>query len=327
MLSSSYRHPSLTVVDLFHDLFQGQKKDKLFQHGSPQSQNQTKLSASRIELSMKRKLDSNDVPVPIFKESHEEIPNSTIEAKEPKELKEPGASRAPTINSFADLQLDTRLLQGVAAQNWSTPTAVQLNAIPLALKGRDILARAKTGTGKTAAYLLPIIHTILRKAESATHTPCISALILVPSRELADQVYKTIQDLTSFCAQQVRSINLTEKVSDAVQRSFLAQLPDIVVSTPARAVINLNVAAFSLANLAYLVIDEADLVLTYGHVEDMQSMAKIMPNGVQTILMSATLTEDEEVNTLKALFCRNPVTLKLEEAEQGGDGVTQYIVK
>jgi ATP-dependent RNA helicase DDX56/DBP9 len=87
----------------------------------------------------------------------------------------------------------------------------------------------------------------------------------------------------------------------------------------------LESSALSLENLAHLVIDESDLVLSYGYDEDLQSVAKIMPKGVQTILMSATLTS--EVETLKGLFCRNPVLLKLEEAEEVGEGVSQYTVK
>lgn len=120
-------------------------------------------------------------------------------------------------------------------------------------------------------------------------------------------------------------MNLTQKVSDAVQRSLLADSPDIVIATPARAAVNLENSALSLENLAHLVIDESDLVLSYGYDDDLQNVAKSLPKGVQTILMSATLTS--EVETLKGLFCRNPVVLKLEEAEEAGEGVSQYTVK
>jgi len=89
--------------------------------------------------------------------------------------------------------------------------------------------------------------------------------------------------------------------------------------------VNLNSSSLSLEHLAHLVIDEADLVLSYGYDEDLQNVAKVIPKGVQTILMSATLTS--EVETLKGLFCRDPVVLTLEETEEEGDGVTQYVVK
>jgi ATP-dependent RNA helicase DDX56/DBP9 len=147
----------------------------------------------------------------------------------------------------------------------------------------------------------------------------------VPTRELAEQVHKAVEGFSAFCAKDIRAVNLTQKVSDAVQRSLLADSPDVVIATPARASVNLNTSALSLENLAYLVIDESDLVLSYGYDEDLQNVAKIMPKGVQTILMSATLTS--EVETLKGLFCRNPAILKLEEAESEGEGVSQFVVK
>jgi ATP-dependent RNA helicase DDX56/DBP9 len=147
----------------------------------------------------------------------------------------------------------------------------------------------------------------------------------VPTRELAEQVHKAVEAFSTFCAKDIRAINLTQKVSDAVQRSLLADSPDVVIATPARASVNLNTSALSLEHLAHLVIDESDLVLSYGYDEDLQNVAKIMPKGVQTILMSATLTS--EVETLKGLFCRNPTILKLEEAESEGEGVSQFVVK
>ena len=115
------------------------------------------------------------------------------------------------------------------------------------------------------------------------------------------------------------------KVSDAVQRSILADLPDLVISTPARVLANINNATLSLESLEYMVIDEADLVLSYGYDEDIHSLSKAIPRGVQTFLMSATLTS--EVDTLKGLFCRNPVILKLEEKEDAGSGISQFFVR
>jgi ATP-dependent RNA helicase DDX56/DBP9 len=147
----------------------------------------------------------------------------------------------------------------------------------------------------------------------------------VPTRELAEQVHRVVESLSAFCAKDVRAVNLTQRVSEAVQRSLLADSPDIVIATPARAAANLDTSTVSLENLTHLVIDEADLVLSYGYENDLQNVAKIMPKGVQTMLMSATLTT--EVETLKGLFCRNPAVLELEEAEDEGEGVSQYVVK
>ncbi|EGE00378.1 ATP-dependent RNA helicase DBP9 [Trichophyton tonsurans CBS 112818] len=251
---------------------------------------------------MKRKLDENDVPTS----------TEMTESKKP-------------ARHFEDFGLDPRLLQALTSQNFSKPTLVQAEAIPLALSGKDILARAKTGSGKTAAYLIPILQKILQKKAADPAHKSISTLVLVPTRELAQQVHKTVTAFSEFCSKDIRSGNLTQKVSDAVQRALLADLPDIVISTPARAIVNVNNSALVLDNISQVVIDEADLLLSYGYEQDMQNLAKAIPRGVQTFLMSATLTS--EVDTLKGLFCRSPAILKLEEAEDEGAGISQFAVK
>ncbi|CAL5868090.1 uncharacterized protein PFLUO_LOCUS2313 [Penicillium psychrofluorescens] len=250
---------------------------------------------------MKRKLDANDVPSP--------EPNA-------------GDDNEP---DFEALNLDPRLCQALIKEKFTKPTLVQAKAIPLALEGKDILARAKTGSGKTAAYVLPILQSILQKKSADPSVKATTGLILVPTRELAEQVQKVVASYTSFCGKDVRSVNLTQKVSDAVQRSILADFPDVVVSTPSRVLSNVNNSALSLDKLSHLVIDEADLVLSYGYDDDINTLSKAIPRGVQTFLMSATLTS--EVDTLKSLFCRNPVILKLEDKEEKGGGVSQFVVK
>ena len=251
---------------------------------------------------MKRKLNEKDAP--------------TLELGEKLHLE------APTFASFG---LEARILQGIAKQNFSTPTNVQSKAIPLALAGKDILARSKTGSGKTAAYVLPVLQSILKRKDVGKGSKTISALILVPTKELAQQVTKSAVEFSAFCAQEIRTINLTQKVPESVQRTLLADMPDIVVSTPSRVAQNLENDALAFMALEHLVIDEADLVLSYGYEEDLQTIAKVVPYGIQTILMSATLTT--EVDTLKGLFCRDPVTLDFKEAEDSAGAVSQYIVK
>ena len=136
---------------------------------------------------------------------------------------------------------------------------------------------------------------------------------------------KVFTTLSTCCAKDVRIVNLTQKSSDAVKRSLLAASPDVVVATPALASTNLGPSALSVDHLTHLVIDEADLVLSYGHENDLQNVAKAIPKGVQTFLMSATLTT--EVDTLKGLFCRDPVVLSLEEASASNAGVSQFAVR
>ena len=148
----------------------------------------------------------------------------------------------------------------------------------------------------------------------------------MPTRELAEQVTKAASRLLAFCSSDVSVVNLAQKTSDAVQRSSLALLPDIVVSTPARAALNINTGALSLENVAHLAIDEADLVLSYGYEDDLQHVQKVLPTSAQAFLMSATLST--EVDTLKGMFCKDPTVLTLDQEEaKEKNGVTQYVVK
>ncbi|KAK5123667.1 hypothetical protein LTR85_002303 [Meristemomyces frigidus] len=258
---------------------------------------------------MKRKLNEHDVPEAVGDKA---------------------AKGAPAKPTFASLDLDSRLLQAINSEKFAAPTPVQAKAIPLALSGEDVLARAKTGSGKTLAYILPILHSLLkRKATESKPAKQTTALILVPTKELASQVTVTLQTFTEFCAQDVRHENISRKEDVAVTRSRLAENPDIVVATPGRATQWLNQDVLKLVELKHLVIDEADLVLNYGYEEDLQGIAAALPTGVQKIMMSATLRT--EVDTLTALFPSGgakPTILDLS-AEEAAEKPTlsQYIVR
>lgn len=153
-------------------------------------------------------------------------------------------------------------------------------------------------------------------------------MILVPTKELASQVTSTIKTFTTFCAQEIRAENLTRKEDTAVTRARLLERPDIVIATPSRASQWISSDALKAGDLLHVVIDEADLVLSYGYEEDLQSIAASLPNGVQTILMSATLRT--EVDSLTSLFCKSgaPEILDLSEQEATEKPqLSQYIVK
>ena len=264
---------------------------------------------------MKRKLNEDDVPT-------EQEERSGSDSK-----------------SFHALGLDPRLQQAIALQGFSKPTSVQSKAIPLALSNKDLISkisivdqvlsligpvRSQTGSGKTAAFALPIIQSVLRRKVSS-NKKATSALILVPTRELAQQISKAISSFTSFCSKDVKTVNVTQKTTEAVQRTLLGELPDIVVATPASAARNLSSNALSLESLTDLVIDEADLVLSYGYEEDLRTISATIPNGLRTSLVSATLAED--ITTLKGLFCRDPVLIDLQESSESGGHTAQYTVK
>ena len=251
---------------------------------------------------MKRKLDENDTP--------------TVEVPE---------ASPPSTSSFEALGLDARLLQALSKANFAAPTPVQAQTVPLALEGRDVLAQSKTGSGKTAAYILPTIQSILRRKASAPNSKKTSALVLVPTRELAEQVHKAFTTFAEFCSKDVRSVNLTQRVSDAVLKAILSDAPEIIVTTPGRLNAFLGPGTISLEDVTNLVIDEADLVLSYGYESDMTTISKALPRGVQTFLMSATLTSD--VETLKGIFCKDPIVVKVEDKDGDAEKVTQYVVK
>ena len=128
------------------------------------------------------------------------------------------SSIVDSTTTFASLDLDARLQQAIAKLGFNHPTLVQAKAIPLALEGKDILARAKTGSGKTAAYLLPILQCILKAKEAAPDVKVTRALILVPTKELAEQVTKMTERLAEFCKKVVKTVNIAQNVSEQVQR-------------------------------------------------------------------------------------------------------------
>ncbi|KAG6896527.1 hypothetical protein C0992_007661 [Termitomyces sp. T32_za158] len=232
--------------------------------------------------------------------------------------------------SFSHL-LDARLLRALADAGFARPTLVQAKAIPLALESRDILARARTGSGKTAAYCVPVAQKILSiknslPAEDPTRQAT-RALILVPTRELSEQVSFYLRGLLTYCESDVTLLNVSSGTTAHFQRILLSDKPDIVVATPSRALALLQSKALSAASLDSLVIDEADLILSYGHDEDIRQIfsGAFLPQVYQSFLMSATMTEDVEL--LKGLTLRNPAILKLEEDEDEAAHLSQYAVK
>ena len=151
-----------------------------------------------------------------------------------------------------------------------------------------------------------------------------AALILLPTRELAGQVAKVVARFSAFCAKEIRSLNLADAASDSVQRALLADRPDVVVATPGRAHAHLTQRALSLAGLAHLVIDEADLILSYGYEDDLKGLSAALAERPQVCLMSATLAT--EVETLKGMFCKDPLVLTLDDGE-AENPISQFAVK
>lgn len=244
---------------------------------------------------MKRKLDENDVPM--------------VEAK----------------SGFDAFHLDPRLLQFLSKSQYTEPTPVQARVVPLANEGKSVLAKSKTGSGKTVAYALPCLQSILAAKASNTISKKTTVLVLVPTRELSDQVSRVFVNLCEFCGKVVRTVNLTQKVSESVLTTRLNEVPDIIVSTPSKVVQLVDSLTLSLDSIQQLVIDEADLVLSYGYEQDVNRIATALSSGVQTFLISATLTS--EVEQLRSAFDRDYAVVDIEDREEKAQEVTQYVVK
>uniref|UniRef100_A0A3B3VVU4 Probable ATP-dependent RNA helicase DDX56 n=1 Tax=Poecilia latipinna TaxID=48699 RepID=A0A3B3VVU4_9TELE len=227
---------------------------------------------------------------------------------------------------FHEMGLDDRLLKAVADLGWSQPTLIQEKAIPLALEGKDLLARARTGSGKTAAYAIPIIQRILASKQSVREQD-VRALILVPTKELGQQVQTMMRQLTSFCSRDVRVADISGKADVSTQRPILMEKPDVVVGTPSRVLAHLNAQNLALhSSLEMLVVDEADLVFSFGFESDLKNLLCHLPKIYQSFLMSATFNED--VQALKELLLHNPVTLKLQGSQlPDSSQLQQYTIK
>ncbi|CAG9836748.1 unnamed protein product [Diabrotica balteata] len=214
---------------------------------------------------------------------------------------------------FHEMELDDRILKAIAKVGWLQPTIIQEKVIPLLLEGKDVLVRARTGSGKTAAFLLPVIQKILNIKQTAAQQET-KALILAPSRELCHQICGVIKDLTIKCSREVRYVDISLPVDLSIQKPLLVEKPDIVVGTPGRTLQHIKADNLNLKkSLELVVIDEADLVFSFGYEEEMKELITHFPKIYQAILASATLSED--VKSLKNSILHNPVSIKLEEPE------------
>jgi ATP-dependent RNA helicase RhlE len=217
------------------------------------------------------------------------------------------------MTQFSDLGLSAPLLAAVAAEGYSVPTPIQISAIPHVLAGRDLMATAQTGTGKTAAFALPLLER-LHNAPARPHK--IRLLVLAPTRELACQIYE------SFCnyGRQVslRSTVIYGGVSQRPQQQALARGVDVLVATPGRLIDLIGQKLVDLRHVEALVLDEADRMLDMGFIRDVRRIAAILPRERQTLLFSATLPE--EVRKLSASLLDNPVVV--QTARESAPAVT-----
>ncbi|MFL5707995.1 MAG: DEAD/DEAH box helicase, partial [Chloroflexota bacterium] len=191
--------------------------------------------------------------------------------------------------SFDQLGLSPELLRAVAHEGYTEPTPVQAQAIPLVLAGRDVLAGAQTGTGKTAAFVLPLIQR-LHGSRPQTGPRAIRALILTPTRELALQVEESVR--TYGAQHPIRSTTIYGGVGFDPQVRALRAGPEIVVATPGRLLDHLGQRTIDLSRVEILVLDEADRMLDMGFIRDIRKILAVLPPRRQNLLFSATFSDE-----------------------------------
>jgi ATP-dependent RNA helicase RhlE len=205
---------------------------------------------------------------------------------------------------FSDFDLRPQLLQAVTELAYDEPTPIQTRAIPVVLEGRDLMAAAQTGTGKTAAFALPILE-LLMKSPSLQRSP--RALILVPTRELATQVSDSMRTLARHLP--LRGTLIFGGVSPRPQIDALSRGVDIIVATPGRLLDHLQTRAVDLSHIEMLVLDEADRMLDMGFIRPIRRLIAALPSKRQTLMFSATFSDD--IRSLAKALLRDPVSIDI----------------
>ena len=224
---------------------------------------------------------------------------------------------------FSSLGVSSVLLKTLADQNFTEPTPIQEKCIPAILSKHDVLGIAKTGSGKTAGYVLPILmnlqQSLLVKNRDA------NVLVLVPTRELADQVATVFKTFSKDLSQRVKTIAVYGGVSINPQMMGL-QGVNVLVATPGRLLELLNSNAVSVSAIETLVLDEADKMLNLGFKEEMDKIINLLPQKQQNILFSATLSND--IQNIHQMLLKEPVVIKIDEQAYSLDLIKQvaYIV-
>ena len=215
------------------------------------------------------------------------------------------------------------LLRAITENGYLTPTAIQSAAIPAALQGRDIVASAQTGSGKTAAFALPLLH---RLAETPTGTARrVRGLILVPTRELAAQVGQAIVSLAKYLPQRIKVAVVFGGVSINPQMMNLRGGADIVVATPGRLIDLIDHNALTLAAVSLLVLDEADRLLDLGFGEELGRILGLLPAQRQSLFFSATFPP--AIETLAASMLTDPLRIEVQAAPQAAPDIVQRAIE
>jgi ATP-dependent RNA helicase RhlE len=218
--------------------------------------------------------------------------------------------------SFSSLALHPNLLKGLKELGFARPTPIQNDAIPPALEGRDVLACAMTGSGKTAAFLLPIVNRLIGQPRGVTR-----ALILTPTRELAAQTLENLNELAIHTP--ITGAAIFGGVGMGPQEHAFRSGVDIIVATPGRLLDHMKAPYASFDSLEYLVLDEADRMLDMGFLPEIRKILRRLPERRQTLFFSATMPS--AIMALTREMLRDPAMIQVDRASKPAVGITQAI--
>ena len=223
--------------------------------------------------------------------------------------------------SFQDLGLGPKLLKALEAEGYTTPTPIQLQAIPPGLAGRDVQGIAQTGTGKTAAFALPILQRLAANPRRPSPGAC-RVLVLSPTRELASQINDSFRAYGKFT--DLRSTVMFGGVPKGRQSQAMARGIDVLVATPGRLLDHLQDRAVRLNEVEILVLDEADHMLDLGFIVPIRQIVKLIPTNRQTMFFSATMPK--EIGNLAGQMLRDPVHVAVTPVATTAERVSQHVV-
>ncbi|OWY39156.1 RNA helicase [Xenophilus sp. AP218F] len=224
---------------------------------------------------------------------------------------------------FSELGLSPEILRAIEEQGYSQPTPIQEKAIPLVLSGRDLLAAAQTGTGKTAAFMLPILER-LKKFANTSVSPAmhpVRALVISPTRELADQIGENVKSYTKYLP--LRATTVYGGMNMDPQTQELRRGVEILIATPGRLLDHIQQKTVQLNKVEVLVLDEADRMLDMGFIQDIRKIMSLLPKERQTLLFSATFAP--EIKRLSNDFMKSPQTVEVARQNATNDQVEQIV--
>lgn len=221
---------------------------------------------------------------------------------------------------FQELNLDERILKAVVEQGYESPTPIQEQAIPIVLNNQDVLACAQTGTGKTAAFSLPIINLLANQSYSSNNKH-IKALILTPTRELALQIEECVTAYAKYT--NIKSAVIFGGVSQGKQVNQIKAGIDVLIATPGRLLDLMNQGFIKLNQVGIFVLDEADRMLDMGFINDIKKVIKVIPSKRQTLLFSATMPK--EIQGLANSLLVNPKQIAINPVSSTAEKITQEL--